>query len=352
MSKHTIPNYAELETALEYDLGQAVDYSEENIAADDAAMDESQRILNRELSKRNSNIMAINDEYMCEIRTGDAKGVELLATELLVRDENVAARIFAWNGGRLFSRALDDDSNGLWNLVVLALPKCPHVLLRNELRFMYTGVSKSGFAVYRSLLSYALSRNKLVHVRIIIDCWIKILNVPIKCAYDQFYLPSLYMPLQDILELASKSPVEFEHFMTSLNVLRSHNIVHGVESTFPLRKYMISGVSAAFDSDSFWKARFAHLSKLSEKIFRKRDWRVASFEQYLSTTVAGSWLEWIVSEVLYVFFVVYTFVLNKFLLDNDAKEAVRAVSTSGKNHAKLVTGYYSPLVVCCFYSCK
>ena len=314
--------------------------------------EESKRILNRENSRydgggaNNGNIMASTDEYMRDIHTDNTIGAELLATELLVRDEQIAARIFAWNGARLFTRALDDDSNGLWSLVSLVLQKCPTALLRSELRFMYTGVARTGHAIYRSLLSYALVRNKLVHVRIIIDCWIKMLNIPIKCAYDQFYMPSLCLPLQDLLELASKSPVEFEHFITSLNVLRSHNIVHGIESTFPLRKYMISGVAASFQSDSFWKARFSHLSNLSDKIFRKRDWRVASVEQYLSTTVAGSWLEYIVSEILYVCFAVYTYIMNKLLLDDDAKEAVRAVSASGKNHVKLVTGYYSPLVVC------
>ena len=57
---------------------------------------------------------------------------------------------------------------------------------------------------------------KIKTVGIIVNCWIKLLNTKPLHAYDQIYLKSLFLSMDDILLLARDCPLEFDHFICEL----------------------------------------------------------------------------------------------------------------------------------------
>jgi WD40 repeat protein len=75
----------------------------------------------------------------------------------------------------------------------------------------------------QNLLTFAVNRNDLLSVRIILLCWTENLNRDINDMLTQrMYHPSYFFPDNDLILLAKKYPVEFKNFIISLRLIRNH----------------------------------------------------------------------------------------------------------------------------------
>jgi WD40 repeat protein len=75
----------------------------------------------------------------------------------------------------------------------------------------------------KSLLLNAITKNDLVSVRVILYCWTENLNTDIKDILNQrLYHSSYFFPDDNLKALATKYPLEFQHFILSLRLVRNH----------------------------------------------------------------------------------------------------------------------------------
>ena len=73
------------------------------------------------------------------------------------------------------------------------------------------------------LLSYAVEKNDLISVRVILLCWTENLNKDIFDILTQkVYHASYFFPPEQLLSLANKYPVEFQNFIICLRLVRNH----------------------------------------------------------------------------------------------------------------------------------
>lgn len=154
----------------------------------------------------------------------------------LIQDPESASKVLGWHGVKFFVEAVNPSAGskrgGHWNFVDMFLPKCPEALLRDELRFINLRADTSRTAHSILALAVQAKPKKMKSVRVIINCWIELMNIKPDQAYDQVYLRSLFMPKEDVLMLARECPQEFEHFVSELKVMHAHPLVYGEYELF------------------------------------------------------------------------------------------------------------------------
>ena len=338
----TLPSVAELEATMKYDLGKAsggiLDDERETITGRETVSfaPSARDLLNISLEIEEGELNKVSEIVV----------VHFTATELLVNDSRLAYRTFAWHGAKLVPMALHDGS---WNFIDLVVQKCPTALLKDELRFMYFDNEDNGDEIYKSLLYIALSQNRLIQARIIIDGWILLLNEVSGSAYEQIYMPGLCLPTEDLMLLSTVSPLEFERLVSSVGTKRSHLMCYGGESTFPLRKPMVDGMQSCWDSESYWPNKFKSLYIKSGDISAAKEARrvdLMNIRKNFNRLSPRDWCIYLNLICKPIFNLIKTSIHMYVLLDVDDEEASRIASETDDLPDKVATAYFSPILHC------
>lgn len=341
MPKDTLPSISELEASMKYDVNKA-----------------SGGVLDEETTRDvllpfSASIRDLNFDFTLDVEEGELNKVaevvvvNFTATELLVADPVRAYRTFAWHGTKLIPIAVQDGS---WHFVDLVLTRCPRALLRNELRFMYfDNDPDTGSEIYKSLLYIALTQNRLIQVRVIVDCWISLLNENTGYAYDQIYMPGLCLPQEDLLLLSTVSPLEFERLVSSVKTKRAHNLVFGGKTAFPLRRPMVDGVMSPWECEAFWSTKFSRIHAKSRAIANAREERKVALNKiwrHFERMNVQHWLSLfaLLKEIVRIN---VSNVIDRYVFpDVDTEEANQIATETEDLPDKLATGYFSPIVHC------
>lgn len=229
-----MPNYAELQIAFEHDLRGHELVDPQTVVGDldkSVSVDSMARHAARKRSIGSENMVSAMSSFGGEHN----KECPFNAFKLLLQDSDVASKVLGWHGVNFFVEAVNPANpkhNVHWNFVDMFLEKCPSALLRDELRFIDSYMYEHRTA--KSILALAVEAEpkKLKSVRVIVNCWITLLNTKPEQAYDLVYLRSLFMPKEDVLMLARECPQEFEHFVSELKVMHAHPMVYGDHELF------------------------------------------------------------------------------------------------------------------------